>query len=239
MFTYILYQKRSIIKATFTFDHLRNRSKSYFITEVFGLSFCISALLIYWYGSYTFSPLEYHLLTLPLFLAGTILVLFDFETLTALLFPILILLLLIPIPSEITYVAGAGVGNINTQASYLLLSTIGVPVSLDSTFVSKFIRATAALSNQNTFTFECVGGNGSVIVGHSNINTNRISISVDCKCDSDVKPISFSAEFLKEILNSNTDANVAKLKISTQGLAHLHFEFDSYTTDYYLVEIQK
>ena len=107
LFTYILYQKRSTIKATFAFDYLRNRSKSYFITEAIGLSFCLSALLIYWYGSYTFSPLEYHLLTLPLFLAGTILVFFNFKTLTAVLFPILILLLLIPIPSEITYVAGA------------------------------------------------------------------------------------------------------------------------------------
>jgi len=140
--------------------------------------------------------------------------------------------------SSITYML-ADLSVIPAVPNLKQLPEFNVDISLDSTFVSKFIGATAALSNQNTFTFECVGGNGSVIVGHSNINTNRISISVDCKCDSDVKPISFSAEFLKEILNSNMDANVAKLKISTQGLAHLHFEFDAYTSDYYLVEIQK
>jgi hypothetical protein len=37
---------------------------------------------------------------------------------------------------------------------------------------------------------------------------------------------------------ANKEASDATLNISTQGLSHIHFEIDQYTSDYYLVEIQ-
>ena len=118
------------------------------------------------------------------------------------------------------------------------LPEFDVDISIDSTFVTKFNKAKSALSDEKNFTFECKDGVGKITLGHSNVNTNRISIAVDCKCNGDIDPISFSAEFLKEILNSNRDAKSASLKISTQGLAHLNFEVDSYKSEYYLVQIQ-
>jgi hypothetical protein len=75
-------------------------------------------------------------------------------------------------------------------------------------------------------------------LGFSNINTNRISIDVDCECEGDINPISFSATYLKEILVANKEASDATLSISTQGLSHIHFEVGKYTSDYYLVELQ-
>ena len=113
-------------------------------------------------------------------------------------------------------------------------------IKLDSNFISKFIKAKGALADENNFTFTCTGeNNGQLILGYSNINTNRIKIDVDCTCKKDkVDPISFSANFLKEILVANKEATDATLKISSQGLAHIHFEIDNYTSDYYLVEIQ-
>ena len=118
------------------------------------------------------------------------------------------------------------------------LPDFDVDISIDSTFVTKFNKAKSALSDEKNFTFECKDGVGKITLGHSNVNTNRISIAVDCKCNGDIDPISFSADFLKEILNSNRDAKSASLKISTQGLAHLNFEVDSYKSEYYLVQIQ-
>jgi len=113
-------------------------------------------------------------------------------------------------------------------------------IKLDSNFISKFIKAKGALADENNFTFTCNGNNsGQIILGYSNINTNRIKIDVDYTCKKDkVDPISFSANFLKEILVANKEATDATLKISSQGLAHIHFEIDNYTSDYYLVEIQ-
>ena len=94
------------------------------------------------------------------------------------------------------------------------------------------------LSESDTFTFECSNNNGNIILGYSTINTNRISMKVDCKCDGDVSPISFSAKYLKEILNANRGSKSATLKISSQGLAHIQFETDNITSKYYLVEIK-
>jgi len=134
LISYILYKKRDAVRATFALEKLRLRSRSPFLTEVVGLTLCLSAFLLNWYGSYTFYPLEYHLASLPLLVTGIVLVLFNLKTLTALIFPILFLLFLIPPPSEITYTAGALIANFNTQASYTLLKTFGLPVVLQSTY---------------------------------------------------------------------------------------------------------
>ena len=118
------------------------------------------------------------------------------------------------------------------------LPEFNVEIKLDTTFINKFIKAKGALADENNFTFLCKDGKGQIVLGHSNINTNRISIDVDCNCDGDIQPISFSATYLKEILVANREATDATLKISSQGLAHIHFEIDNYESNYYLVEIQ-
>ena len=115
---------------------------------------------------------------------------------------------------------------------------MNVEITLDDEFTSKFIKSKGALSESDTFTFECNNNNGNIILGYSTINTNRISMKVDCKCDGDVSPISFSAKYLKEILNANRGSKSATLKISSQGLAHIQFETDNITSKYYLVEIK-
>ena len=117
------------------------------------------------------------------------------------------------------------------------LPDFNVEIKLDSNFISKFIKSKNAL-DENNFTFTCKDGKGQIILGFSNINTNRINIDVDCVCDGDIEPISFSATYLKEILVANKEATDATLKISSQGLSHIHFEIDNYESNYYLVEIQ-
>jgi hypothetical protein len=117
------------------------------------------------------------------------------------------------------------------------LPPFNVEIKLDSNFISKFIKAKGAL-DENNFTFTCKDGKGQIILGFSNINTNRINIDVDCVCEGDIEPISFSATYLKEILVANKEATDATLKISSQGLSHIHFEIDNYESNYYLVEIQ-
>ena len=111
-------------------------------------------------------------------------------------------------------------------------------IKLDSNFISTFIRAKGALQDENNSTFTCKDNKGSIVLGYSNINTNRINIDVDCTCDGDIKPISFSATYLKEILVANKEATDATLNISSQGLAHISFSIDNYESNYYLVEIQ-
>jgi hypothetical protein len=117
------------------------------------------------------------------------------------------------------------------------LPDFNIKINLDENFITKFIRAKTALADENNFTFVVKDGKAQIILGHSNINTNRISIDVEGEIVGDVNAISFSATYLKEILVANKDAKEATLNISSQGLSHIHFEVDEYTTDYYLVEI--
>jgi len=70
------------------------------------------------------------------------------------------------------------------------------------------------------------------------MNSNRISLNVDCTCDGDVEPISFSAKYLKEILNANRAAKSSSMKVSSQGLASVSFEHDGFKSNYFLVEIK-
>lgn len=118
------------------------------------------------------------------------------------------------------------------------LPKFGSTITLDEDFVGKFIKSKGALSDSDTFTFKCKDNKGEVILGYSKINSNRISINVQCTCESDVEPISFSAKYLKEILNANRGAKSSSMKISAQGLAHVSFEHDGYKSNYYLVEIK-
>ena len=118
------------------------------------------------------------------------------------------------------------------------LPDFNVEIKLDTNFISKFIKAKGALQDENNFTFTCKDKEGSIVLGYSNINTNRINIDVDCTCEKDVDAVSFSATYLKEILVANKEATDATLKISSQGLAHISFSIDNYESNYYLVEIQ-
>ena len=111
-------------------------------------------------------------------------------------------------------------------------------ITLDNEFISTFVKSKGALSESDTFTFSCKNNKGSVVLGYQKINSNRISINVNCKCDGDIEPISFSAKYLKEILNANKGAKSSSLKVSSQGLAFATFEKDGFTSNYYLVEIK-
>ena len=112
-------------------------------------------------------------------------------------------------------------------------------ITLSDEFISRFIKSKSALNESDTFTFQCKGGKGEIILGYSKINSNRISIKVDCTCTKDsVGPISFSAKYLKEILNANRTPKAANLKIATAGLAHCTFESDGFKSEYFLVEVK-
>lgn len=119
-----------------------------------------------------------------------------------------------------------------------LTPDFNVTVTIDDDFISKFIKSASALSDSTTFTFVHKNGVGEIVLGYSNINSNRISINVNCKCEGDVDPISFSSKYLKLILAANRGAATSFLKISTQGLAHLSFDDNTYLSNYYLVEIR-
>lgn len=118
------------------------------------------------------------------------------------------------------------------------LPAFDAEITLDDEFINKFVKSKGALADADTFTFMCKGGKGEIVLGYSSINSNRISLSVDCKCETDIEPIGFSAKYLKAILVNNKGSNASSLKISSKGLAYVSFKSDEFDTEYYLVEIR-
>jgi hypothetical protein len=117
------------------------------------------------------------------------------------------------------------------------LPDFGISIDMASNMIDKFIKAKGALSDVDTFTIFTEGGDLKMAIGYSSISTNRVTFTAQKDYTETVKPISFSAKYLKEILTANKEATNAKLKVSTDGLSNVEFQIDDFVCKYYLVEI--
>jgi hypothetical protein len=121
------------------------------------------------------------------------------------------------------------------------LPPFNLEIPLTKEFVTTFVKAKSALSDVDTMTFtKDKKDKIKLIIGYSNVNSNRINIDVKPVEGKDglVKTIHFSAKYLKEILTSNSDCENAVLKISDQGIMHVEFNNDLFNSNYYLIEIK-
>jgi len=141
---FLLYLKKDVVKAALKLEMERRQIGTKYVNEIMGAALCLVAFLVYWYGSYTFYPLEYHILSLPIFIMGVTLILFNSKALQTLIFPILFLLFLIPIPATILYTIGGGLANFNTQATYVILKTAGLPITVSSSYGAPTILLSTA-----------------------------------------------------------------------------------------------
>ena len=114
---------------------------------------------------------------------------------------------------------------------------VKIPFSND--FAKKFVRSANALSDTDTFTLVPDGDSITLVIGYSTINSNRVSLNVINESNGTLAdPISFSAKYLKEILNANDDSEKSVLNVSTKGISNISFEVGDFRSEYYLVEIQ-
>jgi len=116
-----------------------------------------------------------------------------------------------------------------------------IKIPIDKKFVDTFIRAKSALQDVETFTVLSEKSVPKIIIGYSDMNTNRVTIEINDKQHDypQLQPINFSARFMREILVANREAKAGYLNVSEKGLAHVTFELgNEFNVDYYLVQIQ-
>ncbi|XES78250.1 MAG: exosortase/archaeosortase family protein [Candidatus Bathyarchaeia archaeon] len=142
LFAYLLIRKRKMINASLKSHVNQAGGIGQYLSPLAGISLCAVAILVYWYGSYTFIPLEYHMFTLPFLTAGLTLLLFNFQTLKQLLFPIAFLTFLAPPPVEILYGVGSALANISASASNALANLFGLGTTLSTNYGSPIITLT-------------------------------------------------------------------------------------------------
>jgi exosortase len=126
LFAYLIYRKRKML-GTVTPLKSNGQSKEirYFPT-ITGILLGVTAILLYWSGTHTFTPLEYHMVVLPIFVAGLTLIFFNFETVRQLAFPIAFLIFLMPPPSEILYAVGTTLSTASSEVPNAILNTLRV-----------------------------------------------------------------------------------------------------------------
>jgi|GEM_PF-1713766 hypothetical protein len=121
VFLYLTYRKRKMLRAVAPLDSHKQPGIAKNTSLIAGILVAATAILLYLQGSYTHTPLEihnytfappnYHILAMPIFAAGLILILFNSQTLKQLALPTASLFFLTP-PSN------------NTQATALLAGLI-------------------------------------------------------------------------------------------------------------------
>jgi len=132
LFAYLLYRKRRMLRAVIPSEASNQPKDTRYLATLTGILLCTTAIVLYWYGSYTFTPLEYHVLTLPIFTSGLILLLFGTQTMRQLAIPVVFLFFLTPPPSEILYNLGSSLSVISSEASNAIVSALGIPSTLVS-----------------------------------------------------------------------------------------------------------
>ena len=96
-----------------------------------------------------------------------------------------------------------------------------------------------ALTDSESFTIITKDGKVSVVIGYSNVASNRITIPVEVEEYTEIEPISFNANMFSNILSANKECTGASLKISKAGLSKINFYVDEYKSEYYLVATQQ
>ena len=145
LFGYLLYRKRKMVSASLKQDSPNISSAlAKNLTAIVGVLLCATAILAYWFGSYTFTPIEYHMLTLPVLTAGLILILFNGQTLKQLIFPIAFLLFLTPPPTEILYSVGSTLSDLSAHASNAIANVFGIASTISAQYGSPIITITRA-----------------------------------------------------------------------------------------------
>jgi exosortase len=142
LFAYLTYRKRKMLRAVMPLETSGRPQVIKHSATIAGVLLSTTAILLYWRSSYTFTPLEYHMLTLPIFAAGLTLILFNAQTLRQLAFPLAFLTFLTPPPSEILYALGSTLSTISSEVSYTIVHSLGIPSTLTTEYGNPVIQVT-------------------------------------------------------------------------------------------------
>lgn len=151
LFAYLIFRKRKMLNASVTQIKTGTQGLHKHFSTIAGVLLSVTAVLVYWYGSYSFTPLDYHIITLPLFTTGLVLIFFNTQTLKQLIFPIAFLFFLTPPPSEILYYVGSMLANLAASASNSLANVFGIHTVLTSEYGNPLITLTRPDQTQMAF----------------------------------------------------------------------------------------
>lgn len=116
------------------------------------------------------------------------------------------------------------------------LKDFEMEIPVDKEFMSRFVKGTGALRDVDSFAIVQEEDTTRFVIGHSDMNTTRVSLDVESFGDTKGTPM-FSADHLKNIFLANKDLDEAKIRISDRGVMYIGFDDGEYKCDYYLLRL--
>ena len=127
---------------------------------------------------------------------------------------------------------------INTPPNLKQLPDFECKIKVDGKFMETFIKGKNALADVDTFTVVNNKGSMELVIGYSSMNTNRVTIPVNCD-GTLTDNVSFSAKYFKDVLVANKECGSATLEVSSKGLSRINFKVDDYDVTYFMVAIDE
>ena len=127
---------------------------------------------------------------------------------------------------------------INTPPNLKQLPDFECKIKVDGKFMETFIKRTNALADVDTLTVVNNKGSMELVIGYSSMNTNRVTIPVNCEGTLE-DHVSFSAKYFKDVLVANKECGSATLEVSSKGLSRINFKVDDYDVTYFMVAIDE
>ena len=117
-----------------------------------------------------------------------------------------------------------------------------VEIIIDKDFIDTYTRSKSALSDSEYVVFQMNADNklemvfGYVQGGNKSLNTSKIKYQPKTNAGKDKLPMSlgYNADYLKEILSANKDAENAILQLSSATLAHMKCSQGDVTINYHM-----
>jgi exosortase len=151
---YLIYRKRKMLRTAIVAEGGNSSGNTKYVGILSGILLCTIGIILYWYGSYTFTPLEYHILTLPFFAAGLTLVLFNPQTLRQAVFPIAFLAFLTPPPSDILQKLGSVLSVTSTEISNWFVNLLGINSTISGEYGAPAINVIRPDHTSMSFTVD-------------------------------------------------------------------------------------
>lgn len=120
------------------------------------------------------------------------------------------------------------------------IKSFDVEIPIDDEFIERFTKAKNALPDIDSFTLMMnkKGDKLELVIGYSEISSNRIKLDVKPTKGKDKleNPISFNANYFREVLNKNKEAKGAVFKVASAGISQVDFTTDEFDSTYFLIK---
>jgi exosortase/archaeosortase family protein len=129
LIAFVIYRKRHVLKVLATL-----KDEPRWLNAAIGVPLCGLALVLSLYGASSINALDYQIYSMPLFLAGGIILLFNFKMVKSLFFALFLLIFFQPPSGEIVGEIAAELSWVSAVILYNLLHFLTINIDLQTTY---------------------------------------------------------------------------------------------------------